>query len=85
MDNQHNVGLILVVIDVLYLSFELLKMEKLLIVLASKAVNSTKTLIISGRERGERDYFTVLNSLADTRENPRFRRFMPLRAVGSDI
>ena len=32
----------------------------------------------------ERGYFTVLlNSLADTRENPRFQRFMPLQAAGS--
>ena len=27
----------------------------------------------------------VSNSLADTRENPRFRRYMPLRAAGSDL
>ena len=29
--------------------------------------------------------FTVLNSLTDIRQNPRFRRFMPLLEVGSDL
>ena len=37
-----------------------------------------------GRE-GERGYFTALNSLAYTRENPRFRRFMPLQVACSDL
>ena len=33
----------------------------------------------------ERGYLTVLYLLADMRENPRFRRFMPLQAAGSDL
>ena len=36
-------------------------------------------------QEGGRAYFTVLNSVADLRENPRFRRFMPLQAAGSDL
>ena len=37
-----------------------------------------------GREAG-RGYFTVLNSLTDTRDNPLFGCFMSLGAAGSDL
>ena len=41
--------------------------------------------VIGGLTGEEVDYFTVLNSLTDTRANPRFRRLMSLRAAGSDM
>ena len=37
------------------------------------------------RRGGGRGYFAVLNSLADTCNNPRFGRFVSLRAAGSDL
>ena len=50
-----------------------------------KTCNPQLTLI-SGSGEGERVFFfKVLNSPADTRKNPRFQRFMPLREAGSDL
>ena len=37
------------------------------------------------RGEGGNGYFMVLNSLAETRESSRFRRFVPFQAAGSDL
>ena len=38
-----------------------------------------------GQEGELRDYFTVLNSIADTHKNPHFGHFMLLQAADSNL